>query len=110
MRMGSAAAAILTVAILAVWYLRTRRHPGWATCPMGRFYITIGYPAVAIAVCWLSDATTKDGWEWVFGNVWALVAVVMFVKGFDALRDACEQPNDASQQIQTLSAHSKGQK
>src|SRR6478609_3125239 len=87
MRMGSAVAAVLTVGILTVWHLRTRRHPSWSASATGRFYITIAYPAVAIAVYWLSQVTTLDGWSWAFGNLWARAAMVMFVLGFDALRD-----------------------
>lgn len=46
--MSPAIAAILTVATLVVWHLRTPRHPYWAVCRDARFYITIGYPAVAM--------------------------------------------------------------
>jgi hypothetical protein len=104
MRMGSVTAAIFTVGILAAWYLRTRRHPGWSATVTGRFYITTGYPAVAIAVYWLSQAATFDGWSWAFGNLWALAAMVMFVLGFDDLRDACAQQKRASQEIETITA------
>lgn len=106
--MGSTVAAILTVATLTVWHLRTRRHPCWSTSPSGRFYITAGYPAVAIAVFWLVDAsirattTTTVGWEWAIGNLWALVAMVSFVYGFNALHCACEKQRQAAQAIESI--------
>lgn len=103
--MGSAAAAILTVAILVGWHLRTRRHPGWTISATGRFCITTGYPAVAIAVYWLSQATDTHDWEWALGNLWALGAMVLFVYGFNALREACEQQKHASRAIETISPH-----
>jgi hypothetical protein len=110
MRMGSATAAILTVAILAVWHFRTRRHPGWWISPAGRFYITTGYPAVAIAVYWLSHVTDDHGREWVFGNLWALAAMVMFVLGFNSLRDACDLQGRVSREIESISANGQRQR
>ena len=76
--MSPAIAAILTVATLVVWHLRTRRHPNWSVCPDGRFYITIGYPAVVIAAYWLLNSSTATGLEWAIGNLWALGAMVSF--------------------------------
>jgi hypothetical protein len=105
MRMGSAAAAILTVGILAGWHLRNRRHPGWSLSATARFYITTGYPAVAIAVYWLSQTTGTHGWEWAFGNLWALAAMVLFVHGFNALHDVCDQQKRVSREIETISPH-----
>ena len=103
--MGSAFTAMLTVAILAAWHLRNRRRPGWSTSTTARFFITTGYPAVAIAVFWVSQTTDTHGYEWAFGNLWALTAMVMFVLGFDALRDACEQQKRASERIETIPRH-----
>ncbi len=103
--MGSAFTAILTVAILAAWHLRNRRRPGWSTSTTARFFITTGYPAVAIAVFWLSQTTDTHGYEWAFGNLWALTAMVMFVLGFNALRDAREQQKRASARLETLPRH-----
>ena len=104
--MISTIAAILTVATLAGWHLRTRRHPCWSTSPNARFCITAGYPAVAISVFWLVQATTTTtatlGWEWVIGNVWALGAMVSFVYGFNALHFAREQQQQASQAIESI--------
>ncbi len=100
--MSSTIAAILTVATLALWHLRTRRHPCWSTSPNARFYITIGYPAVAIAVFWLVEATTTMGWEWAIGNLWALGAMVSFVYGFNALHCAREQLEHAAQAIESI--------
>ena len=48
--MGSSLAGVIVLVGLGLWHLRTRRHPNWSSCPDGRFYITIGYPAVVIAV------------------------------------------------------------
>ena len=100
--MSSTIAAILTVAVLAVWHLRTRRHPCWSATADARFYIVAGYPAVAIAVFWLVDATTATGWDWALGNLWALVAMVSFVYGFNALHRACEQQQQVSQTIESI--------
>src|SRR4051812_37703544 len=110
MRMGSATAAILSVAILAVWHIRTRRHPGWGVSATGRFYITTGYPAVAIAVYWLSHVTDDHSWEWVFGNLWALVAMIMFVLGCNCLRDACYLQERVSRQIESIPAKDQRQR
>jgi hypothetical protein len=100
--MSSTIAAILTVAVLAVWHLHTRRHPCWSATADARFYIVAGYPAVAIAVFWLVDATTATGWDWALGNLWALVAMVSFVYGFNALHRAHEQQQQASQAIESI--------
>lgn len=100
--MSSTIAAILTVATLAVCHLRTRRHLYWAACRDARFYITIGYPAVAIAVFWLAQATTTMGWEWAIGNLWALGAMVSFVYGFNALHCASQQQQHTSQAIESI--------
>lgn len=100
--MDSAIAAILTVAVLAGWHLRTRRHPCWSASADARFYIVAGYPTVAIAVFWLVEATTTTGWEWAIGNLWALAAMVSFVYGFNALHRAREQQHQTSQAIESI--------
>lgn len=100
--MSSTVAAILTVGALSGWHLRTRRHPCWSASPTARFCIAIGYAAVAIAVFWLTEATTATGWEWAIGNFWALGAMVSFVYGFSALDGACEQRRHASMTIESI--------
>jgi hypothetical protein len=89
--MGSSLACAITLVALGLWHLRTRRHPTWSVCPDGRFYITIGYPAVVIAVYWLMNSPTTTGLEWVLGNLWALGAMTAFVCGFDALNAVSER-------------------
>jgi hypothetical protein len=101
--MSSTIAGILTVAVLAAWHLRTRRHPGWSASADARFYIGMGYPALAIAIYWLVQSTTTTGWEWAIGNLWALVAMISFVYGFNALHRACEQHQRASRAIESIS-------
>ena len=83
--MGSTIVTVVMVATLAAWHLKTRRYANWKFCADARFYITSGYPLVAIAVYFLSTATTGRDGTWVLGNVWALVAMVAFVCGFEAL-------------------------
>jgi hypothetical protein len=81
----STTAVVVMVVTLAVWHLRTRRHTNWNLAADARFYITSGYPLVAIAVYFLSSATSGTDWDWVLGNLWALVAMTAFVCGFNAL-------------------------
>jgi peptidoglycan/LPS O-acetylase OafA/YrhL len=76
---------IALVLVLGAWHLRIRRHPNWRSNSLARFYITLGYPFVAVAVYLLTGASRLDGWDWALGNVWALVAAVCFVKGFQHL-------------------------
>jgi ABC-type Fe3+ transport system permease subunit len=83
--MGPTIAAATMIALLSAWHLRTRRHPNWRRSRDARFYIGLGYPSVAIAVCFLADPSGAAGWNWVLGNVWALVASTVFVCGFQAL-------------------------
>lgn len=83
--MGSTIAAIVTVVGLSGWHLRTRRHPNWSVNSDARFYITLGYPAVAIAVFWLVESPAATTWEWALGNLWAFGAMTSFVYGFNAL-------------------------
>src|SRR3954447_24980887 len=110
--MSSTITAILTVALLTGWHLRTRRHPSWLASSDARFYIIIGYPAVAIAVFWLVQATTTSSWDWAFGNLWALGAMVSFVYGFNALHCASEQQQQTSNAIESIAPASSdaGQK
>lgn len=100
--MGSTLAAIITLLGLLGWHLRTRRHPSWSVSSDARFYIYSGYPLVAIAVFWLTKATTGTDWEWVIGNVWAFAAMVMFVRGFNALSVTTAQQYTASRTIESI--------
>ena len=61
--MATSLAAVITLVTLGAWHLRTRRRPSWLTCPDGRFYITLGYPAVVIAVYWLTNSPKIGGFE-----------------------------------------------
>jgi hypothetical protein len=89
--MAPSLAALITLVALGVWHLRVRRHPSWLTCPDGRFYITVGNPAVVIAVYWLTNSSTIGGLEWALGNLWALAAMSAFVYGFNALNAESER-------------------
>lgn len=76
----------LMVGALTIIHLRIRRNPRWKSSADARFYITSGYPLVAIAVYFLSSSTEAAAdWTWIVGNLWAFIAVVSFVHGFDAL-------------------------
>jgi hypothetical protein len=90
---GSSLVGIITVVALGGWHLRNRRHPNWSVCPDGRFYITIGYPAVVIALYWLVNSSTTAGLEWALGNLWAIGAMTAFVYGFNALNAVSERQN-----------------
>ena len=91
--MVSTIAAVVTVVALVIWHFRTRRHPNWSHSTDGRFYITLAYPAVAIAVYWLVQAINAADWMWMVGNLWALAAMILFVYGFNALN------NDTSRHV-----------
>jgi hypothetical protein len=90
--MSSTLVGIVMVAALVGWHLHTRRHSNWSVCPDGRFFISLGYPAVAIAMYWMLDAPTHTGLEWLLGNLWALAAMICFVHGFNALNAAWDRP------------------
>jgi hypothetical protein len=100
--MGSSLVGIITVVALCRWHLRTRRHPNWPVCPDGRFYITIGYPAVVIAVYWLVNSSTTAGLEWALGNLWALGAMTAFVYGFNALNAVSERRNLIGRAVESI--------
>ncbi len=90
--MGSTIATVAMVTALAGWHVQTRRHANWPFSADARFYITAGYPLVAIAFYFLSRATSDTDWACALGNMWALVAMVAFVCGFDAL-NAHQRPD-----------------
>jgi hypothetical protein len=89
----SSLVAIITVVALGGWHLRNRRHPNWSVCPDGRFYITIGYPAVVIALYWLMNSSTTAWLEWVLGSLWAVGAMTAFAYGYNALNAVSERQN-----------------
>lgn len=79
-------AVALMVVALTIIHLRIRRDPRWTTNSDARFYITSGYPLVAVAVYFLSSSPEAAAdWTWIVGNFWAFIAAVSFVYGFDAL-------------------------
>lgn len=102
--MSSTITAIVIVALLSAWHLHTRRHPYWRASRDARFYITLGYPATAIAAYWLTASPTSTHWEWGVGSLWALVAAIAFVIGFNALGDVRLQHRDASDALESISA------
>jgi hypothetical protein len=83
--MGTTFAGLAIVVVLAAWHLRTRRHPNWRRSRDARFFITLGYPFVGVAAFFLANAVNDTSWNWAIGNVWALVAVTLFVYGFQSL-------------------------
>lgn len=83
--MGSTVAGIATILVLGAWHLRTRRHPNWRHSRDARFYITTGYPLLAVAVFFLAGANNGTDLNWVFGNIWALISCTLLVYGFQAL-------------------------
>jgi hypothetical protein len=99
---GSSLVAIITVVALGGWHLRNRRHPNWSVCPDGRFYITIGYPAVVIALYWLVNSSTTAGLEWALGNLWALGAMTAFVYGYNALNAVSERQNLIGRAVESM--------
>ena len=89
--MGSTLAAIATLVGLAGWHLSIRRHTNWRSSNDGRYYITLAYPAVAIAVYWRTQSATGTDWMWALGCLWAFVAMVSFVYGFQELNTPAEE-------------------
>jgi hypothetical protein len=100
--MASSLVALITVVALGVWHIRIRRHASWWTCPNGRFYITLGYPAVLIAVYWLANSSTIGGLEWALGNLWALGAMSAFVYGFNALNAESDRTNVSNLDMESI--------
>jgi hypothetical protein len=79
-----------------------RRHPAWDFSPRGRFYVSIGYPMVAIAAYFLMESTTGATWALAWCLGWALAAGIVFVLGINALRDVVRHHHTVSQSIETL--------
>ncbi len=82
---------IVMVLVLGAWHFHTRRHPNWRTSPDARFYITLGYPLVAVAVFFLANAIDNTDVGWAIGMAWALVSTSLFVYGFQALNGPAAQ-------------------
>lgn len=100
--MSSTIAAVAVVVLLSAWHLRNRRHAGWRASSQGRFYVSLGYPLVALAVYWLTASPTATTWEWAMGNAWALAAVVSFVVGFGALSRVTADHGVRSVELETI--------
>ncbi|TRW80500.1 hypothetical protein FK535_19360 [Mycolicibacterium sp. 018/SC-01/001] len=100
--MDTTITAVAVLVALTLWHLRNRRHPGWLASPQGRFFLFDGYALVAIAAYWLETAPTTSTWEWAFGNLWALAAMVAFVLGFGHLNRVTAEHAVASQQLEAL--------
>jgi hypothetical protein len=100
--MVSTVAAIMVIAFIVVLHLRMRRHPGWWTSADGRYYVTVSYPMLAIAVYWLTSSPTGTDWEWALGNAWALAAAVSFVYGHEALDRVPKEQEAASRAIESI--------
>ncbi|MGE2713314.1 hypothetical protein ACQI4L_04575 [Mycolicibacterium litorale] len=94
--------AVVIVVVLGLWHLHNRRHPGWGSSADGRFFVLSGYPAFAIAVYWLTAAPSGTAWEWAVGNGWAVVSMVSFVYGFNALNAVPRYQQSVSRTMESL--------
>ncbi|KWX60312.1 hypothetical protein [Mycobacterium sp. NAZ190054] len=94
--------AVAIVVALSAWHLHNRRHPGWLASSAGRCGVFSGYLLITIAAFWLVTAPTTTTWEWAFGNLWALAAMVAFVSGFDALNRATAEHAVRSQSFEAV--------
>ncbi|WP_102146068.1 hypothetical protein [Mycobacterium hubeiense] len=83
--MGSIIAVVATVAALAIWRLRLRRHPGWASSEDARFHISAGTWTVLIALYWYLQSQDDPHWVWAIWPVLAFIAVLLLVRGIDEL-------------------------
>lgn len=102
--MESTFTAVAIVAALLLWHRRNRRHPGWRASDAGRFSILSGYALVAFAAYWLQSAPTTTAWEWAFGNLFALAAMVSFVWGFDALTRETARHAERAQEFEAITS------
>lgn len=100
--MDTTITALVVLLALGLWHLRNRRHAGWLASSDGRFFVLCGYALVAIAAYWLESASTATTWEWVFGNLWGLAAMIAFVVGFGHLNRATAEHAQAAQQIEAI--------
>ena len=100
--MASSLVGVITLVALGGWHSRNRRHPNWSVAPEARFYITMGYPAVAIAVYWLMNAPAATGLDWALGNLWALAAMTSFVYGFNALNAESERQDLVTRAVESI--------
>ncbi len=100
--MESTFTAVVIVAVLLLWHRHNRRHPGWRASDAGRFSILCGYALVTFAAYWLQTAPTATTWEWAFGNLWALAAMVSFVWGFESLNNATARHAEKAQEFEAI--------
>ncbi|WP_024448530.1 hypothetical protein [Mycolicibacterium iranicum] len=100
--MGSTFLAVAIVATLLIWHRRNRRHPGWHASDAGRFYVYCGYSLVAVAGYLLCSAPHTTTWEWAFGNLWTLAAMVSLVWGFESLNRAAVRHAEIALQIESI--------
>ena len=85
---------IAVILALGAWHLRIRRHPNWRHSGDARFYITLGYPLVGIAVFFLANAVGHTDVNWLIGMGWALLSTSLFVYGCQALNSPVPHPRD----------------
>ncbi|MET0897805.1 MAG: hypothetical protein ABWY45_07840 [Mycobacterium sp.] len=100
--MVTAVTAIVVAVALGLCDRRARRHPAWDFSPRGRFYVSIGYPMVAIAAYFLMESSSGAPWALALCLGWALAASTVFVLGFTALRDVVRRHHTVSQSIETI--------
>lgn len=99
--MTEPATAVVALVLLWLWHLHNRCHPGWPVSADGRFYVLSGYPTLIIAGYWLTTAPSNTASEWALGNAWAIVAMVSFVYGFNALNAVEGRQQSVSEAIES---------
>jgi uncharacterized membrane protein len=97
--MNSTIAGIAVIVAIGAWHLRNRRHPRWRSSRDGRFYVTLGYPFLAVAVYFLAGAADGSGLDWILANAWALVSTCLFVYGFQALDAPTSEPTPVERPV-----------
>ena len=101
--MDSTIAVIATVAALAIWRLRLRRHPNWPTHDDARFYVSSGTWAAIITLYWFQQSRLDPHWVWQLWPVLAFVSMLLLVRGVNDLgaRPACDAFIPAADQPRT---------
>lgn len=101
--MVTSVTAIVVAVALGLCDRRVRRHAGWDFSPRGRFYVSIGYPMVAISAYFLMESSSGAAWALALCLGWALAAVTVFVLGYTALDDVIRHHHSVSHSIETIS-------
>ncbi|CAN5412029.1 hypothetical protein BH11ACT7_BH11ACT7_33560 [soil metagenome] len=100
--MVTSVTALVVAVALALCDRYTRRHPAWPLSARGRFYISCGYPMVAIAAYFLVGFSPDTNWGWAIGLAWGAGAVAAFLRGFTALNDVLHRHQAVSQSLESI--------